>query len=825
MRQGAAASGEITMNGIAASTRRIRITALAVAIALLGALGPTASPAASAASLTEADSGATGVIAGTVTLGTPDGSAAAAVPVTLYRWSPEGDYEVYDTPLASKTTSATGEYSFGQVGPGTYQVLAGPTGDLAFAPSYLDDISLASGGSVTADAVLPPAATVSGTLVDPRLGPLADTEIFAFPSPRGHRLLVATTTDASGAFTLTGLAGGDYRAYAFADGTQGLDTVFSVATGATVTGLQLTMRSIASVSGRVTDANDSTLGLAGIQVVFEMPHSNQLTTTTADDGTWAIDIPSSAEGKVRFQDPANRYLPQWWDRATSAQQAKNVNVQQYQQVTGIDGRLELGSSISGQVLSAVGLKPYRGLTVGAGGASGVTDADGRYTISPVAPGTYDVFFSADRSHVSKTIKGVTVREGKVTTGVDAVLDRKPSIVGTVSIESPGTIDPTQVSVQLTPVVRWTRPDANGSFHFDDLNPGSYQLRFIPGDRNAYFTTWWKDALRVEDATSIDLVLNQQPEVIDAVVPLRTRPDTTRVGGANRYAVSAAVAQKGFGGPGGGVVYVATGEGFADALSAGGAAVVQNAPLLLTQKDQLPASVKAQITNLAPKTIVVVGGPNSVSPAVLTQLKAIQPNTVRIGGTDRYDASRGLARYAFGSSGAQTAYIATGTNFPDALAAGGAAGDSGAPVILVDGSAGTLDAATRTLLDELGVERVVIAGGTGTVSTGIEKALQSIGAVERQAGADRYETAVKVNLAAYSSSAQAFLVTGEKFPDALSGSAWAGHLAAPLYVSPGSCVPDEVLAALESQDVTTVTLIGGPNSLSRSVLDLEACPLP
>ena len=306
------------------------------------------------------------------------------------------------------------------------------------------------------------------------------------------------------------------------------------------------------------------------------------------------------------------------------------------------------------------------------------------------------------------------------------------------------------------------------------------------------------------------------------VPATPKPTTTRISGADRYEAAVNVSKAAYPetAP---VVYVVTGANYPDALSAGPAPGSEGGPLLLTTTESLLPAVAAEIKRLQPDKIVVVGGPNSVSPKVLSTLEGLQSNTVRISGADRYEASQNLAKYAFGTTGAATAYVATGANFPDALSAGAAAASTDGPVVLVNGDATAPDAATLALLNDLEVETVKIAGGPASVSLGVEAGLANDDrSVARFGGADRFEASATINADAFASSTEAFLVTGLKFPDALSGSAWAGAINAPLYVTLPDCVPSETLAAMRAQGVTDVTLIGGPASLSQKVLDLTSC---
>lgn len=298
----------------------------------------------------------------------------------------------------------------------------------------------------------------------------------------------------------------------------------------------------------------------------------------------------------------------------------------------------------------------------------------------------------------------------------------------------------------------------------------------------------------------------------------------RIAGSDRFETATLSSEASYP-DGADVVYITTGLLFPDALSAGPAAALEGGPLLLVPPTFVPDSVLEEIERLDPDRIVVIGGTPSVSSAVFSELKSLVSNTVRIAGVDRFDTSRKVTAAAFGDVGADIAYIATGLNFPDALAAGGAAGINEAPVILVNGGATSLDSATRTLLQDLGVTEVKVLGGPTSVSTGVENSLKSLlgsSNVDRIAGSDRFETARLVNLDAFGAADTVFLATGLNFPDALAGSAWAAKENAPLYVVLPTCIPPLVLDAIESHDASEIILLGGTPSLGTAVRDLTPC---
>jgi putative cell wall-binding protein len=314
------------------------------------------------------------------------------------------------------------------------------------------------------------------------------------------------------------------------------------------------------------------------------------------------------------------------------------------------------------------------------------------------------------------------------------------------------------------------------------------------------------------------------------IGLHALPETERIAGSNRYATAVAVSKKAFPDPVTSVpvVYVAQGADYPDALAAAPAAVAEGGPLLLTDSNTLTPIVKAEIQRLNPDKIVVVGGEGVVKPAVFNALKALVTNTIRMGGANRYETARLVVQQAFiDRDGAPAtvpiAYIATGSGFPDALSASAAAGTAGAPVILVNGSLSSVDAATKALLQELGVTQTRIAGGTGVVSTGVQNSLATVSTVTRYAGSNRFDTNHKVNSAIFSSGADdVYLATGFQFPDALAGAALAGAKGAPLYLVQTTCVPAQIRADIVAGNAELAWLIGGTGVLTSRVASFTSC---
>lgn len=209
--------------------------------------------------------------------------------------------------------------------------------------------------------------------------------------------------------------------------------------------------------------------------------------------------------------------------------------------------------------------------------------------------------------------------------------------------------------------------------------------------------------------------------VEAQLKSLTAGTVQRRAGANRYATTAAISAAAFP-PGVPVAYIATGENYPDALSAGPAVGLQGGPILLAKARSIPGDTAAELRRLRPGRIVVVGGSAVVSNAVLDALRPYTTGGVaRHAGLTRYGTSAAISNAVFKRGTATTVFVATAVNFPDALAGVPAAIRLGAPLLLVAGNA--LSPEVSAELVRLSVSRVVILGGAGVVADALVNPLR------------------------------------------------------------------------------------------------------
>jgi N-acetylmuramoyl-L-alanine amidase/putative cell wall-binding protein len=207
--------------------------------------------------------------------------------------------------------------------------------------------------------------------------------------------------------------------------------------------------------------------------------------------------------------------------------------------------------------------------------------------------------------------------------------------------------------------------------------------------------------------------------------------------------------------------------------------------------------------------------------------ATQPFTPvypRLSGADRYGTAASVSRSGW-PNGARTVLLASGANWPDALAAAPLSRKLDAPLLLT--APGALPKATAAEIARLRPSRVVVLGSEAAVSATAAAEATTAATVgtatvtaERIGGADRYETAAliaaEVGLPA---DGRVAVVSGRDFADALSLAPYAGRYGIPVLLAPGSTLTSATHAFLDAHRsaLRGTLVVGGPPAVPSSAL--------
>lgn len=203
---------------------------------------------------------------------------------------------------------------------------------------------------------------------------------------------------------------------------------------------------------------------------------------------------------------------------------------------------------------------------------------------------------------------------------------------------------------------------------------------------------------------------------------------------------------------------------------------------------------------------------------------------RYAGASRYDTAIAISRKTFPSSGECTnVVLATGSNYPDALAASALAGSYDCPILLTrpDGLPPTVLAEIDRLRSTQPTFTVWIAGGESAVAASVADELAGHGLqVTRLGGKSRYGTAAliaaevrrhEVDDLHHAWTGAAFVSNGLNYPDALAASPYSASQRMPiLLVTPWS-VPQETLDAISDLHITNATVLGGTSAVQDTTM--------
>jgi putative cell wall-binding protein len=296
-----------------------------------------------------------------------------------------------------------------------------------------------------------------------------------------------------------------------------------------------------------------------------------------------------------------------------------------------------------------------------------------------------------------------------------------------------------------------------------------------------------------------------------VIPVFGAGETLdRIKGANRWATAVEISQEGW--DSASVVVLANGEKFADALAGVPLAFANDAPILLTASNSLNKEAKDEIVRLGANKVFLLGGTAAISEEIEEELVDMGLEVDRVKGATR-DATAVEIANRVAPNGVDTVVLAYAWDFPDALAAASYAAINGYPILLSEKT--SISEATEKAIEDLGVENVIIVGGSAVITDKVEDALEDDGYnVDRVNGSNREGTSValaeffKLNTTKY------FVATGDDFADAIAGAALAAKEGTGILLVRKSL--HKVIADFVEENVTEAVIFGGTGAVSDSV---------
>ncbi|MBB4666161.1 protocatechuate 3,4-dioxygenase beta subunit [Microbacterium marinum] len=521
--------------------------------------------------------------------------------------APIADIEVwvseYDGGESSRSviTADDGSWAVNGLTPGTYRVYFDAPASTSLIDEWWDDareysdatsIVVEAGAAVTGiDAALAVGGSISGT-VRSASGVVAGVQVEVsaktadgFLDYRG-----STLTDGTGRYTFGGLEPGNYVVSFTTDSSDNLvpewwnnvtrsaDATAIAITGATArTGIDATLAKGATLSGIVTGPDGKPVRDVWINLETSDGKWTRLSAAqTGTDGKWAARGLPAGTYLVSFETAwESPLIGEWWNDTLDRAKAAPIKVAAGATISTVNAKLAKGASLSGTVTSASGpLKTARVMTYRKTadgwtyGKDTVTDAQGRYLIEGLLPGTYAVRFDGpDGQNLVRewwndkptraAADTISLTGATAKTKVDAKLSTGATISGTVTAPAGTSLGWASVSALRKLSSGWEQVgygyvEENGSYSIAGLGAGTYTLKF-QGGVPSYTSEWWKDKITEATATTFTVTAGKAHTGFDATLatpiaasrpsltgtlkvgsPLKITPGTWQKGAALTY---------------------------------------------------------------------------------------------------------------------------------------------------------------------------------------------------------------------------------------------------------------------------------------------------
>lgn len=245
------------------------------------------------------------------------------------------------------------------------------------------------------------------------------------------------------------------------------------------------------------------------------------------------------------------------------------------------------------------------------------------------------------------------------------------------------------------------------------------------------------------------------------------------------------------------VVLASGFNFADALSAGQLASALDAPLLLSSKDKLDSETENEINRLKAKNVYIVGGDLTIKKSIVdSYLKKKNIKVTRLEGNNRYKTSEKVMEKTKEFINPEYMLIASGKDFPDALAATSFMVNHKSVMVLSDGNS----------YPSSNLKEIAIGG---KMQLPLEKFKG-----ERISGRSRYETALAIAKRSFNDNENVVLASGQVFADSLSAVSLTKKHNAPIILTQSDYLTKNAKKYLDGKNVL---IVGGEKTVVNDIL--------
>ena len=340
-----------------------------------------------------------------------------------------------------------------------------------------------------------------------------------------------------------------------------------------------------------------------------------------------------------------------------------------------------------------------------------------------------------------------------------------------------------------------------------LPAGTYNVKVQAGSFTKDITlNLLSNYSNIEDLENIEAV-----STLSGESSLSATVSADRLSGRSRYETAVAISKNQFSSSK--YVVLANGQAPNDILVASSLAGNLNAPILITDRNSLNASTKAEIQRLNSSNIIVIGGNSKISSAVTNSLKSMGKNVEVINGSSDADMSVKVANKAMEFKSANTVILSSEKSLPDSLSASALAAKNGYPIIYTGKNA--ISGVAKGFIKNGKISNVIIVGGDQTISNGVLNSVKSMGkSVSRVYGRSRYDTSLAIAKNYFNNSSTVGLATGAEFVDSLTSGPVSGLNNQAILLVSNNTLSSGIKDYIKSTGAKSVYLYGGTSWLSE-----------
>lgn len=300
------------------------------------------------------------------------------------------------------------------------------------------------------------------------------------------------------------------------------------------------------------------------------------------------------------------------------------------------------------------------------------------------------------------------------------------------------------------------------------------------------------------------------------------PAVTRVDGDGRFGLLAAASVSRWA-PGVEVAYVANASDEVSSITGAALAAASDSPLLSVKAGSIPDETAGELQRLAPERIVVLGGADLVTDAVVEALGEHTDGSVeRVSGDGPFGLAAAISAHR-SEPGVGTAYVLNASDAGAAYAGAALAGATDSPLVLTE--ANGLPAESSAELRRLAPERVVVLGNSESVTEAVLDELRAVTGVdvERVATGGRFTASADVAASGWPTGAGVvYVVNGADKAAATAGAVLAGAADGPLLTVKKASIPAETAAEIRRLDPRRIVVLGDAGAVDGTVFaELEA----